>query len=134
VEIKMNHKNIGDSFNDFLSEEGILKETEDVATKRVVALKTKRRDNNLTKARQLTESCKPTPEECKGCDKEFKVDGAYYCLAYSDPTVFWRNKEETEKYTFGKKCNLASHIKEEEDAATTIRKRRIGQQKQRRNW
>ncbi len=129
----MNHKNVGDSFNDFLSEEGILKETEDVATKRVVALKTKRRDNNLTKARPLTEDCKPTPEECKGCNKEFKVDDAYYCLAYPNPTLFWRNKETEVKDSFGKKCNLASHIKEE-DEATTRRKRRVGQQKQRRHW
>ena len=127
----MSHKNVGDSFNDFLSEEGILKETEDVAIKRVVALKTKRKDNNLTKARQLTENCKPTAEECKGCDKEFKVDSAYYCLAYPNPNLFWRNKETEVKDSFGKKCNLASHIEEE---AVTSKRRRIGQQKQRRDW
>ena len=121
----MNHKNIGDSFNDFLSEEGTLKETEDVASKRV------RRSNNLTKTRKLTEDCKPTPEECKGCNKEFKVDGAYYCLTYTNPTIFWRNKEAENKDSFGKKCSLASHIEEE---VTTSKRRRIGQQKQRRNW
>lgn len=86
------------------------------------------------KTRKLTEDCKPTPEECKGCNKEFKVDGAYYCLAYSNPTLFWRNKETEVKDSFGKKCSLASHIKSEEDEAATSRKRRIGQQKQRRGW
>jgi len=35
--MKMKHKNIGDSFDNFLEEEGILEHTEDVATKRVVA-------------------------------------------------------------------------------------------------
>jgi hypothetical protein len=82
------------------------------------------------KTRELTENCKSTPEECKGCDREFKVDGVYYCLTYSNPTLFWRNKEVESKDSFGKKCNLASHIKEE---VTASRKRRIGQQKQRRN-
>ncbi len=34
----MKHKNIGGSFDDFLKNEGILEEVEDVAIKRVVAL------------------------------------------------------------------------------------------------
>ena len=34
----MKHKNIGGSFDDFLKDEGILEEVEDVAIKRVVAL------------------------------------------------------------------------------------------------
>ena len=34
----MRHKNIGGSFDDFLKDEGILGEVEDVAIKRVVAL------------------------------------------------------------------------------------------------
>ncbi|MCK4827166.1 hypothetical protein KA005_66155, partial [bacterium] len=97
----------------------------------VVALKTKIKNSNLTKARPLTEDCKSTPEECKGCAKEFKVDSAYYCLAYSNPNIFWRNEEAENKDSFGKKCNLASHIKEE---VTTKRRGRVGQQKQRRNW
>lgn len=38
MEDKMKHKNIGDSFDSFLEEEGILEKTEDVAIKRIVAL------------------------------------------------------------------------------------------------
>ena len=34
----MKHKNTGGSFDDFLKDEGILEEVEDVAIKRVVAL------------------------------------------------------------------------------------------------
>ena len=34
----MKHKNIGGSFDDFLKDEGILEEIEDIAIKRVVAL------------------------------------------------------------------------------------------------
>jgi antitoxin HicB len=34
----MKHKNIGDSFDSFLEEEGILEKVEDVAIKRIVAL------------------------------------------------------------------------------------------------
>jgi DNA-binding Xre family transcriptional regulator len=34
----MKHKNIGDSFDSFLEEEGILEKVEDVAIKRVIAL------------------------------------------------------------------------------------------------
>jgi DNA-binding Xre family transcriptional regulator len=34
----MKHKNIGDSFDSFLKEEGILEKTEDVAIKRIIAL------------------------------------------------------------------------------------------------
>lgn len=33
----MKHKNIGDNFDDFLEEDGVLDEVEEVATKRVVA-------------------------------------------------------------------------------------------------
>ena len=49
----MKHKNIGDSFDDFLKEEGILKHAEDVATKRVLAFQIKKEmaKKNLTKTK-----------------------------------------------------------------------------------
>ncbi len=85
------------------------------------------------KTRQLTKDCKPIAEECFGCDKVFSVDGTDYCLAYADPSLFWKNLEGEmpgKGAVFGKGCALASHIKIE--AVNTGRKR-IGQQKHKGN-
>ncbi len=46
----MKHKNIGDSFDSFLEEEGIIDEVEEVAIKRVVALQIQ----NEMKEKKLT--------------------------------------------------------------------------------
>ena len=55
--IKMAHKNIGESFDSFLEEEGILEQTEEVAIKRVIALQIEqeRLKRNLTKERLAKE-------------------------------------------------------------------------------
>jgi predicted XRE-type DNA-binding protein len=49
----MKHKNIGDSFDDFLESEGILEEVEAVATKRVIAfqLQEEMKKKNLTRTK-----------------------------------------------------------------------------------
>jgi antitoxin HicB len=49
----MKHKNIGDSFDSFLEEEGILEKVEDVAIKRIVALQIQEEMNKkkLTKTK-----------------------------------------------------------------------------------
>jgi antitoxin HicB len=53
----MAHKNIGESFDSFLEEEGILEQTEEVAIKRVIALQIEqeRLKRNLTKERLAKE-------------------------------------------------------------------------------
>jgi len=43
----MSHKNIGDSFDSLLTEEGILEAVEDVATKRVIAFQIREEMKNL---------------------------------------------------------------------------------------
>jgi predicted XRE-type DNA-binding protein len=54
---KMKHKNIGESFDSFLEEEGILEQVEDVAIKRVIALQVEQEINKrgLTKSRLARE-------------------------------------------------------------------------------
>jgi len=84
------------------------------------------------KTRQLTKDCNPIVEECKGCNRVFNSDGVEYCLAYANPALFWKNvKEEevSEGVVFGKSCGLASHI----EIKVTKERKRIGQQKQRRD-
>ncbi len=53
----MKHKNIGESFDSFLEEEGILEQVEDVAIKRVIALQVEQEINKrgLTKSRLARE-------------------------------------------------------------------------------
>jgi len=53
----MKHKNIGESFDSFLEEEGILEQVEDVAIKRVIALQVEQEINkrSLTKSRLARE-------------------------------------------------------------------------------
>jgi antitoxin HicB len=43
----MSHKNIGDSFDNLLAEEGMLEAVEDVATKRVIAFQIREEMKNL---------------------------------------------------------------------------------------
>ncbi len=52
----MKHKNIGDSFDSFLEEEGIIDEVEEVAIKRVVALQIQNemKEKKLTKKKWLS--------------------------------------------------------------------------------
>lgn len=63
--------------------------------------------------------CKPheTPTEDK-CDRIVKEKGNFYCSTFYNPDAKWRNGN----------CNMASHIKKEEDKQSG--KKRVGQQKQ----
>jgi antitoxin HicB len=57
VVIEMKHKNIGESFDSFLDEEGILEPVEEVAIKRVIALQIEQEmdKRKLTKTRLAKE-------------------------------------------------------------------------------
>jgi len=61
--------------------------------------------------------CKKIVPECNGCNR---IEGEY-CQVYINPSVKW---------SYGKKCPMASHIEIEVKNTT---KRRIGQQKQKKN-
>jgi hypothetical protein len=77
----------------------------------------------------LLPTIEPTVPECKGCNKEYKVDEKYHCQSYLTPALQWRNVGVAD--AVGSVCLLASHVKVE----TTTKKirNRVGQQKQKRN-
>ncbi|RLI64772.1 MAG: hypothetical protein DRO67_03635 [Candidatus Asgardarchaeum californiense] len=62
-------------------------------------------------------TCQKIVEECKECNK---VEGEY-CQVYINPYAKWSH---------GKKCPMASHLKKE---VRITGKRRVGQQKQKKN-
>jgi hypothetical protein len=70
----------------------------------------------------------PTVPECKGCNKEYKMDEKYYCQSFINPAFHWRNVGVDG--AVGSVCLLASHVKT--SIAPKMGKTRVGQQKQKR--
>lgn len=44
--------------------------------------------------------CHEVAEQCNGCNRSAEFSSGWYCSAYPDPSVKWRNGN----------CNLASHV------------------------
>ncbi|HPA13874.1 MAG TPA: PxxKW family cysteine-rich protein [Desulfobacterales bacterium] len=55
-------------------------------------------------------SCREIVEQCKGCNRVMEVSSGFYCAAFPDPSLKWKNG----------KCNLASHVASA-SASTTVK-------------
>lgn len=69
-------------------------------------------------ALNTTADRRPIVEQCNGCDRVQKDEGAQMCAAFAFPDTKWRLGP----------CSMATHIKVETGKAGE--KQRVGQQKQ----
>ena len=47
--------------------------------------------------------CHPIVEECNGCSRASEFSTGWYCTAYPDPSIKWKNGN----------CNFATHVAKE---------------------
>ncbi len=55
--------------------------------------------------------CHEVNEKCYGCSRSKEYSSRWYCIAYPDPSLKWKNGD----------CNLASHVVSE----STVKKTKI---------
>ncbi len=53
--------------------------------------------------------CLEIIDKCEGCNHILNLKSGNYCSAYPDPNIKWKHE----------KCNLATHLKEEEKQSKT---------------
>ncbi|MEA3280668.1 MAG: PxxKW family cysteine-rich protein [Thermodesulfobacteriota bacterium] len=53
--------------------------------------------------------CHEIVEQCNGCDRSAEFSSRWYCTAYPDPSLKWKNGN----------CNFASHVKVSSTASKT---------------
>jgi hypothetical protein len=53
--------------------------------------------------------CHPIVEECHGCSRASEFVSGWYCTAYPDPSIKWKNGT----------CNFATHVAKEAEVNNT---------------